>query len=291
MPADGEIGLLRYNSLPPLFPHVLDLPAEYYRRAGVSRLHDHDTLDVDRIRRGDIVFVKTDGLSAFVKVLPRIAVPFGLVTGVSDLTPWDFAHLAEDPRVVSWSGPNLPFWSEKILQIPIGFTEKERPHGDQAAILAAAGGLPWKERSIEILLTALSDTSPERHAIPLDGVHRCSERLGYGDYLALLGRSRFVICPPGNGVDTLRFWETLAAGAVPVVKTSLLDPLYRDCGALVVRDWGEMADAVRARRDGAAYRERALTAFRDRSGIFFTATWERRIREHHARHLAAAGLS
>ncbi|PWC32576.1 hypothetical protein [Azospirillum sp. TSO35-2] len=293
MPADTEIGLLRYNSLPPLFPHVLDLPEDHYRRAGVTRLHNHDRLDVGSIRPGDLIFVKTDGLSAFTKALAHIPVPFGLVTGISDTTPHDFADLAKDERVVSWSGANLPLWSDKILQLPIGFTERERPHGDQTAILAAVGGLPWDERPIDVLLTAMADTAPERHAIPTAGVHRCEERLGYADYLRLLGRSRYVICPRGHGVDTLRFWETLAVGAVPVVRTSILDPLYRACGGLIVDDWAEMQDRIAAHRasgDGPAGRDRALAAFAARDGVFFIKSWERRIRDHHARLMAARKL-
>jgi len=288
MPDTEEIGLLRYNSLPTLCAHALDLPEDYYRREGVTRLHNHDRLNVDVMKPGDLVFVKTDGLSAFANALPHIKVPFGLVTGVSSTTPWEFAKLVEDERIVSWSGPNLPLWSNKVLQVPIGFSERERPHGDQSAILASVGGLPWDERPIDILLTSMSDTSPERHGIPLDGVHCCTERLAYADYLALLGRSRHVICPRGKGVDTLRFWETLAAGAVPVVKTSLLDPLYTECGGLVLNDWAEMRERVRDHRGGAEFRKRALDAFERRTGVFFTSSWGERIRGHHARLIGAA---
>jgi len=287
----GEIGLLRYNALPPLFSHILDLPEDHYRRAGVSRLHSHDRLDVKAIQAGDLVFVKTDGLPAFAKALPHIAVPFGLVTGVSDRTPWDFAGLLDDDRVISWSGCNLPLWSDKVLQVPIGFAERERSCGDQSVILAAVGGLPWEERPIDILLTAMSDTSPERQAIPTDGVHCCTTRLDYADYLALLGRARHIVCPPGNGVDTLRVWETLAVGAVPIVKSGILDPLYRSCGALIVTDWAEMQACVNAHQDGPACRDRALAAFAARSGPFFTATWGERIREHHARRMMDAGTT
>ncbi|MBP2312890.1 hypothetical protein [Azospirillum soli] len=287
MPIAEEIGLLRYNSLPTLCAHALDLPEDYYLREGVSRLHAHDRLNVDAMKPGDLVFVKTDGLSAFTNALPHIKVPFGLVTGVSSTTPAEFAGLVEDERILSWSGPNLPLWSEKILQVPIGFSERERPHGDQTAILASVGGLPWDERPIDILLTSMSDTSPERHGIPLDGVHRCADRLSYADYLKLLGQSRYVICPRGKGVDTLRFWETLAVGAVPIVRTSLLDPLYAECGAIIVEDWAEITERVRTHQGGPEFRERALTAFESRSGIFFTSHWGERIREHHGRLMAA----
>ncbi|WP_029009847.1 hypothetical protein [Azospirillum halopraeferens] len=283
---EDDAGLLRYNTPPVWCAQALDLPEDHYRRAGVTRLHGHDRLNVDALRPGDLVFVKTDGMEVFAQVLPRIRVPIGLVTGVSDITPYRHAALAQDERVVSWSGTNLPLWSDRIMQIPIGFSERERPHGSRAAILAAAGGRPWEERDVEVLLTAMADTSPERRAIAQDGVTVCAERLAYPDYLALLGRARFVICPPGNGPDTLRVWETLATGGIPVVKSGPLDPLYAAHGCLIVPDWTEIPRCVRSRTDGPALRALAVESFRTRTGPFFAAHWRECVLRHHARLMA-----
>lgn len=287
---DTHDPLLRYNSLPPRFPHALDLPEDYYRRAGVSRRHDRDQLDVNAVRAGDLIFVKTDGLRAFAGVLSHIRVPFGLVTGISDITPDEHRSLLDDPRLLSWSGTNLPLWSGKVAQVPIGFAERERPYGNLEVISRAAGGKPWAERSIDILSTWMSDTAPDRWEIPETGVHRETRRLDHPAYLALLGDARFVICPRGNGLDTLRFWETLLAGAVPIVKSGPLDPLYREFGALVVPDWGDTVASARARVGGGEIRERTLVAFASGKGVFFTDTWVERIRAHHARLAAVAGV-
>jgi len=37
------------------------------------------------------------------------------------------------------------------------------------------------------------------------------------EYRSILARSRFSLCPPGTGIGTFRFWESLAAGAIPVL--------------------------------------------------------------------------
>lgn len=37
------------------------------------------------------------------------------------------------------------------------------------------------------------------------------------EYKDVLARSRFSLCPRGTGANSLRFWESLAAGAIPVV--------------------------------------------------------------------------
>ena len=37
------------------------------------------------------------------------------------------------------------------------------------------------------------------------------------EYRNALGSSRFVLCPSGSGPNTLRFWEALGSGAIPVL--------------------------------------------------------------------------
>jgi hypothetical protein len=47
------------------------------------------------------------------------------------------------------------------------------------------------------------------------GSERFAERRRH--FTEILGRSRFVLCPRGNGVSSVRLYEALAAGAVPVI--------------------------------------------------------------------------
>lgn len=285
--ATMDIGLFRYNTPPTFCSHALDYNEDYYRRAGVSRMHTHDRLDLDGIRPGDLVFIKTNALSAFCQVLPKLKVPIGLITGVSDICPLDYRFLIEDDRIVSWCGQFLPQWSEKILQYPSGFAERERDCGDQQAILDAVGGMPWRERPIDILMTPMSPTSPERRDIVVDGAHVLRDRLPYRDYLQLMARSKFVICPRGNAPDSIRLWEALAVGAVPITRTGILDPIYSSFGAIIVQEWEQAADAARSVPTGEPLRAYALQCFANRTGLFFSSYWQERTREHHARLLAA----
>lgn len=41
--------------------------------------------------------------------------------------------------------------------------------------------------------------------------------LSFPEYILLLARHKFAICPVGNGADTHRFWECLYVGTIPVV--------------------------------------------------------------------------
>ncbi len=42
------------------------------------------------------------------------------------------------------------------------------------------------------------------------------------EYMEVLARSRFSLCPRGTGISTIRFWESLQAGAIPVLLSDRL---------------------------------------------------------------------
>ena len=44
---------------------------------------------------------------------------------------------------------------------------------------------------------------------------------------------KFILSPPGAGFDCHRTWEALYLGAIPIVKTSSLDPLYKDLPVVI----------------------------------------------------------
>jgi len=56
---------------------------------------------------------------------------------------------------------------------------------------------------------------------------RASKKGSNSEFLKSLVCHRFILCPPGNGVDTHRMWEVLLAGAIPGVKKSIaMEPFY-----------------------------------------------------------------
>ena len=61
---------------------------------------------------------------------------------------------------------------------------------------------------------------------------------------AMVGH-RFVLSPPGSGVDCYRHWEAILCGALPIVEYSpLAAELLAGLPALLVRSWAEVDDAL-----------------------------------------------
>ena len=54
---------------------------------------------------------------------------------------------------------------------------------------------------------------------------------GLEDFALEMSTHRFVVCPPGNGIDTHRMWEALYNRTIPIV---LRNPALRDFGDLPI---------------------------------------------------------
>ena len=62
------------------------------------------------------------------------------------------------------------------------------------------------------------------------------------EYLKDLVHHQFVLSPRGNGLDCHRTWEALLMGCYPVVKSSLLNPLYKDLPVVIINGWDEVTE-------------------------------------------------
>ena len=51
---------------------------------------------------------------------------------------------------------------------------------------------------------------------------------------------KFVLSPPGTGIDCHRTWEAISVGCIPIVISSNLNELYEDLPILIVKSWDEI---------------------------------------------------
>lgn len=120
----------------------------------------------------------------------------------------------------------------KVSPIPIGlsFTCTQLPEWRDAVAYAAAR--PLKERKLAIAVTfdpsgrdrrrtALKELASSRS----DNLVR-KRRLPTRQLWQMIAQYAFVAAPASRGQDTMRFWETLALGSIPIVQAGPLDVLY-----------------------------------------------------------------
>lgn len=208
---------LCYNRLPLLANVVYDVN---YNGSGVTAQHTYPFHTP--LRSGDVVFVKTDLLTSFLKTT-SINVPIALITGVSDIspTPEQGRQIVENPNITAWIGCNIEMHHPKIRKIPIGVGEPERVNGNHETLERLHNSrLPWNEKLESICIPYCGNTHSSR-------VHQSTlPKLAFEDYMREISKHKFVVCPRGNGIDTHRVCETLLMGSVPVLEHSGLDDMY-----------------------------------------------------------------
>ncbi|GFZ52434.1 hypothetical protein JCM24511_10207 [Saitozyma sp. JCM 24511] len=255
------VPLNRSWSYPLLSGDSLRLIADYGREGVGEGRYDEaaayfSRLDTTSFKPGTVVWVPSDHLSAFFS-RPSPTVPYILISGNSDdgPTPEMARYLEEKSCLRLWIAQNPTFTHPRLQPLPIGFMNQQYQEGNLARLLSEAqlahgpvgpdpegvpldvsspsAERPQSQRDI-LLYVNLGGTTSDR-ALWIDvvtawgryrpDVRIVHERLSFEQYMNDLRRSRYVLSPPGHGLDYHRTWETLLMGAIPIVEHSPMDSL------------------------------------------------------------------
>jgi hypothetical protein len=221
----------------------------------------------DTLSEGDRVFMKVRDIPSFLQRPP--AVKITAVVANNDETFDDALMNKLRPYVVDVYAVNSSAFGAK--QIPMGFRDDQyTPHSVMVDIRNDASISGTKEILCLvnfILGTNNSERSNARDAFKDESWATISEEyMNYNkgrsldhsdeetkrrrkDYYMMLKRTKFVVCPPGAGMDTHRVYETLYFGGIPIIKSSPLDSMYERLGGCwIVGDWSEATEEECNRR-------------------------------------------
>jgi len=67
-----------------------------------------------------------------------------------------------------------------------------------------------------------------------------SKRVSFERYLKDIKSHRFIICPPGNGIDCHRVWESLIMDSIPLVEKSTAMSYYSNLPIIFIGKWDEL---------------------------------------------------
>ena len=142
----------------------------------------------------------------------------------------------------------------RIRMLPLG----EQNHmWREGRVEAARRICRGSERETSMYFTWMCPTHPTRMkwSISVDKMRDLTvlersgrARLHPDDYEEKLGHCAAVVCPPGNGADTHRHWETHAAGAWMILEdnphTRCLKEQYPSLPCLIIKELEELRDIV-----------------------------------------------
>jgi hypothetical protein len=201
-------------------------------------------------RHGDVVFCKIDEVWRLFKALRRTRKRVVLVTGEGD-KPVDrdlWRHCP--PHVAAWFGTNMEVeGNSRVCGLPLGLGNADgRKTLSWDEIRAVPESAPERNRLLYANFSAHSNPAvrePLRRWLnePAQNWITRSDHDpdgGKASYLQALRSHRFVLCPPGNGVDTHRFWEALYCGAVPVIRRSVAMNYFTGLPVVLLDDLREV---------------------------------------------------
>lgn len=183
--------------------------------------------------------------------------PFILITHNSDgaveyeATRWDSASFKYAPKnLIKWFGQNIKHEDPKLISLPIGLeNSKWFPELNKIKKLFDIKLNP--KQNINLIYSNFNiETNLNERLSPFNICKSISyattvlgkNGLNYDSYLYNLYNHEFVLCPPGNGEDTHRLWETLYVGSIPIVKKSINTSYYSDLPICFIETWEQLKD-------------------------------------------------
>jgi hypothetical protein len=242
-----------------LFGRTITLPEEVF--LPTKEFHSSFPYITGETFRSLSQHVFDDYLEYFFHVIhPQIQHPYILIThhffGESDSSiPGDqLAPFLDEPRLISWFGINIDRIHPKLLPLPIGVSTPTYHFGNVKVLdkcYASRNEIPKK--SLLYMNFAIHTYRQERQYVyDLFKNRPYCTTVGYNrnipypkthqEFLIDLASHKFVLSPRGNGMDCHRTWEALLMGSYPIVKSSFLDPLFKDLPVVIVKQWNEITE-------------------------------------------------
>ena len=190
---------------------------------------------------GSLVYAKRDHLNVLAPVLAKSRSRVVLVTAESDDAVQGGDFRRNPPQVAAWFSTNA--CDPEVAAIPLGLGNSYCMVTAKAEDLARVCEMRIP-REKWLSVNFRPETNPAARG-PL--IERYSSAgwatvraggLAQQSCLEEIAAHRFVLCPPGNGIDTHRMWEALYLGTIPVVQRHPALDSFSDLPILFVDDLG-----------------------------------------------------
>ena len=226
----------------------------YISGDGFRRIADHiydetnQTIDPATVKNGDIIFIATQYLGLFFsKALPTLKNRVKLITHNSDLPADKQLTSCLNDKIEVWFAQNNTYKHPRVIPIPIGLENRYHFKNGRIIYFNQLRKLTINKKN-KILFGFNVKTNPKERENALQyAIHsKYMEELwnwpSPRQYLFKLSNYKFVLAPPGNGLDTHRAWEAMYTRVVPIVKSSVAMRYFQNLGLpiWVIDDWDDL---------------------------------------------------
>jgi len=214
---------------------------------------DHNDLNTNLYKQNCIIFCKTDFLDflfGFIKFSKR---KYILISHLSDYPIDEYRFKKAPSSIVKWYAQNAIYDNERLISIPIGLEnhvgKSKGKFTDHDWFVNNVYYLQKINKDDSIYCNWNPNTNREIRQPIIEKLRKnclnlqIEHNLSFQEYCKNMARHKFVICPPGNGLDTHRLWESLYLGCYPI---TLNNRIYKDfmLPILQINDWSEVTQEL-----------------------------------------------
>ena len=223
------------------------ISGDSFRKISNHVFDETQTVNPSKVLKNDLVFVKNDLLKYyFENYHTKINNQYILISHNSDENIENENIKFLDENIIHWFVQNLNIKnSDKISAIPIGLENmRYRKNGLVKDFLSVKKIVEIKDG----VLSAFNENTnfDERSHLKkiVDDIDYIENKIfsSTQEYLSALNKSKFCICPIGNGLDTHRIWESLIFDVTPIVTKNQMTQNFFEMGVplLILDDWKQL---------------------------------------------------
>ena len=184
------------------------------------------------INENDVLFVNTMTIKHLFHHLNKITKlkNIKLITHQTDISIDEKLFLSKPKCVSEWYSPNISYAHPALKVIPLGIANN---YSKKNLLVKDLMTVTKKEEKKEKLYLNFVESTNRSKRADIYDYFRAKKWvviddpiLSLGEYKERLNSHKFILCPPGNGVDTHRVWESLYLGSIPVVEKNTVYQKY-----------------------------------------------------------------
>ena len=176
-----------------------------------------------------------------------------LISGHSDYEIDELTFNKYKSNYDKWFSINVNYDNEKLIPLPLGITNNTNEtqlhpiYGNTEIMINISENTYKKEYLLYMNFNINTHFERENLYSTFKNYEWCYEGIihnsfeGRKKFLEDISKSKFVLCPRGNGIDTHRLWETLYMKSIPIVKYHITHKNLKDLPILFINDWSEIS--------------------------------------------------
>ena len=230
-------GAYRPNSLP-------YISGDTFRKFSNHIFDETRSFSPKKVKNNEIIFLNSELIEIFFSIHdPKITSKYILISHNSDKSPSREELNLISENVIHWFVQNLEINNNsRISFLPIGLENKRWLKN---GIFRNTTDSDFKSKLVLSSFNVYNNYSVRKMVLDIANTNKNIENKKFSNskkYFKELKQYKFILCPPGNGPDTHRIWESLMYKTFPIFELNSFTNNLKNLGvpALYLNSWSDL---------------------------------------------------